>query len=137
MNILKKILYGILIFFMLCCGIIFLCAMNPDLSGKIADTLHLDEDQRSNVAPTAGTGSPLNDDGGIYGGQIQNNDNENENADDTEIPEEASEQNVTERQPTYVIGPDIEPESKPKVQDVDTRETAIPYRITDPPNVAG
>lgn len=43
MNILKKILYGILIFFMLLSGFILLCALKPELSEKIADVLKLEE----------------------------------------------------------------------------------------------
>lgn len=43
MNILKKILYGILLFFILFSGIILLCAWKPELSGKIADVLKLEE----------------------------------------------------------------------------------------------
>ena len=54
MKFLKKILYAILIFFMLCCGIIFLCAMNPELSEKIADTLKLEDDRGVNASPAAG-----------------------------------------------------------------------------------
>lgn len=136
MNVLKKLLYGILLFFMLCCGIIFLCAMNPELSEKIADTLHLAGDERSNLSPTAGTGSILNDDGGIYGGQTQGGDREY--ADDVESSEDTPEQSSAERQPAYVIGPDIEtaPEGLQNIN-TDTRDTPIPYRITAPANVAG
>jgi len=43
MKILRKIMYGILLLFMLCCGVIILCAVKPELSAKIADVLKLNE----------------------------------------------------------------------------------------------
>lgn len=137
MKVLKKILYGILLFFMLCCGIIFLCAMNPELSEKIADTLNLEEDKGSHVAPTASSGSPLRDDGGIYGGQVQSDPVSDAGSDlNTDTDTETPEQTEPGSQQTYQVGPNI-PTQTESMQDVDTREPAVPYGITAPANVAG
>ncbi|MCM1156803.1 MAG: hypothetical protein NC314_12280 [Roseburia sp.] len=137
MNVLKKILYGILIFFMLCCGMIFLCAMNPELSGKIADTFHLGEDEKSNFSPTAGTGSTIGDDGGIYGGQVQSGDTADDGAmNDAQSPEVIPVSSQPADSSEYVVGPNIE--TKPDgLQDLEASETPIPYRITAPADVAG
>lgn len=50
MKILKKLLYGVLILFVLLSGLIMLCAMKPELSGQIADTLKLGEEGSSPYA---------------------------------------------------------------------------------------
>lgn len=56
MNIIKKILYGILVFFILCCGVIVLCAVNPEMSTKIADALKLNENEDYALSPVPGNG---------------------------------------------------------------------------------
>ena len=45
MKIIKTILYGILVFFILCCGVIVLCAVNPEMSTRIAGVLKLNENE--------------------------------------------------------------------------------------------
>ncbi len=135
MKFLKKILYAILIFFMLCCGIIFLCAMNPELSEKIADTLKLEEDRGVNASPAAGKGSSLGNDNSIYSGQAQSTVTEDID-NDTEPAPEAVEQPETQSQPTYATGPDIMTEAE-GLQDMDTKEPSVPYGITAPADVAG
>lgn len=54
MGILKKILYGILVFFILCCGVIVLCAVKPELSTQIADALKLNENDEYPLSPVPG-----------------------------------------------------------------------------------
>lgn len=51
MKVLKKILYGLLLFFILCCGLIGLCAMNPEMSEKIASTFNLNNDSDEDTKP--------------------------------------------------------------------------------------
>lgn len=63
MKIIKKILYGILVFFILCCGVIILCAVKPELSSQIADTLKLNENEYY-LSPVPGNGAGYIDDMG-------------------------------------------------------------------------
>ncbi len=51
MKILKKILYGCVVFFILLCGFIILCAMNPGMSEQIAETLKLENIGESRFKP--------------------------------------------------------------------------------------
>lgn len=60
MGILKKILYGILAFFILCCGVIVLCAVKPEMSEQIADALKLNENDEYPMSPIPG-GNPGGD----------------------------------------------------------------------------
>lgn len=55
MKILKKILYGLLIVFVLFCGFILICALKPGLSAQIADTLKFGEEQERNAQPVSFT----------------------------------------------------------------------------------
>lgn len=60
MGILKKILYGILAFFILCCGVIVLCAVKPEMSTQIAETLKLNENDEYSMSPIPGRRSDQN-----------------------------------------------------------------------------
>ncbi|MCM1088030.1 MAG: hypothetical protein NC419_07720 [Muribaculaceae bacterium] len=62
MKIVKKILYGIMGLFVLCCGLILLCAAKPELSGQLADVLGLGEEAEDLQASASGVIST--DDGG-------------------------------------------------------------------------
>lgn len=62
MKIIKTILYGILVFFILCCGVIILCAVKPEMSAKIADTLKLNENEEYRLSPVPGNSSWQGDD---------------------------------------------------------------------------
>lgn len=54
MRIVKGILYGFMALFALLCGIILLCALKPELSGQIADTFRLEEEQNGGAASVSG-----------------------------------------------------------------------------------
>lgn len=70
MGILKKILYGILGFFILCCGIIILCAVKPEMSEQIADALKLNENNEYPMSPGSGKNSGQNNDSGTADGAV-------------------------------------------------------------------
>ncbi|MDE7018670.1 MAG: hypothetical protein K2P65_14075 [Lachnospiraceae bacterium] len=57
MKVLKKILYALLIFFMLCCALIGLCAVKPEMSEKIADVLHLAQEEGDDADADIGADS--------------------------------------------------------------------------------
>lgn len=69
MNVLKKILYALLLFFILCCALIGLCAVKPEMSEKIADKLHLaqEEDDGVEVDDSADVDSDGENDNGVIG----------------------------------------------------------------------
>ncbi len=69
MNVLKKILYALLLFFILCCALIGLCAVKPEMSEKIADKLHLaqEEDDGADVDDSADVDSDGENDNGVIG----------------------------------------------------------------------
>lgn len=72
MGILKKILYGILGFFVLCCGVIVLCAVKPELSTQIADALKLNENDEYPMSPVPGRSSEQSSGGGTADGAVTN-----------------------------------------------------------------
>lgn len=69
MNVLKKILYALLLFFILCCALIGLCAVKPEMSEKIADKLHLaqEEDDGAEADDSADVDSDGENDNGVIG----------------------------------------------------------------------
>lgn len=92
MKIIKKILYGIALFLILLCGFIMLCAMNPDMSAQIAQTLKLGENQ---VKPAMVAGNVSYPDNSIISNGITDNkkpvqSDEADNSDDIaqEVPSE-------------------------------------------------
>ena len=54
MKIIKTILYGTLVFFILCCGVIVLCAVKPETSTRIANALKLNENEDYALSPVPG-----------------------------------------------------------------------------------
>lgn len=71
MGILKKILYGILGFFILFCGVIVLCAVKPEMSEQIAETLKLNENDEYPMSPVPGR-NPEQSNGGTADGAVTN-----------------------------------------------------------------
>lgn len=82
MNILKKILYGVLILFVLLSAFIMVCAMKPELSGQIADALNLGEESSLPYATYSSFKEVDNND------VVPANDNRIQNISVTDTPEE-------------------------------------------------
>jgi len=131
MKILRKIMYGILLLFMLCCGVIILCAVKPELSAKIADVLKLNEPEygmssgaEKGYVPEEVIGPETYDVG--QDSDIMSTDGEAEN-----------------QQPTYETRPANMPVSNAGSQDTvlpqntGTQIDPATYGITAPPNVVG
>lgn len=72
MEILKKILYGILVFFVLCCGVIVLCAVKPEMSTQIAEALKLNENDEYPMSPIPGRSSERSGSGDMADGTVSN-----------------------------------------------------------------
>ena len=65
MKIVKRILYGIMALFALLCGVIFLCAVKPELSGQIADTLRVKDWQDGGAQTVSGVVSSSGQEDGV------------------------------------------------------------------------
>lgn len=80
MKFLKKILYGIAALFILLCGFIMLCAMNPGMSEQIADTLQLGKEGQ--LIPGAVIGNTVSMDNNILDNNVTDNEHPQDNASD-------------------------------------------------------
>lgn len=130
MKVLRKILYGLLLFFILCCALIGLCAMNPEMSEQIAETLHLEKadddspeaetdaagDDADNAEETDGNGDT--DSNALLGSVMS-----------TDTPENAD-RPIYETRTNPASGAD-------EAQNVSTRSNPPIYGITTPADVAG
>lgn len=125
MKILKKILYGVLILFVLLSGFIAVCAMNPELSGKIADALNLGEESSSPYAAGGITGLTQNSNA------ASGDDGVMQNVSMTDIPENTPQPPQYETRPSGVVWAD-------ERKDDDTKQVNPSlFGITVPDNVAG
>lgn len=99
MKLIKKILFGIAAFFILLCGIIVLCAMNPGMSSQIADTLKLNNETQYSPTGIIGSGTSPHTD--IY----DNDGVENEQPSDIEAdtPADAPLDNSTNNMPEGAV----------------------------------
>ena len=126
MNFLKKILYGFLILFVLLSGFIIVCAMKPELSGQIADTLKLDEIGKSPYSAGSGFSGSQN------GDVVSVSDNRVQDISITEIPDSTPTRTPAyETRPSGVIWADE--------REDDNKQTVDPslFGITVPDNVSG
>ena len=135
MKVLRKILYALLLFFVLCCALIGLCAMNPEMSEKIAETLRVEEWKKD--SESADTDSDADTD--MESVADNNADNEADNDNDAESVEPPTDVVVTgtsgsSEKPVYETARD--PESN-VVQNVSTRVDQPVYGIIAPSAVAG
>lgn len=73
MKIVKRILYGIAIFFILLCGFIMLCAFNPGMSTQIADTLKLGDKGEGQLQSVAAIGNTAYQNNNISNNNIPDN----------------------------------------------------------------
>ena len=122
MKIIKKILYGVLILFVLLCGFIMVCAMKPELSGQIADALKLGEG--SPYAASSGVNQPQSND------VIPVDSNQLQNIYVTETPEETP---SYETRPSGVVWADERQDNDTATHQVDPSL----FGITVPDNVSG
>lgn len=90
MKIIKKILYGIAVFFILISGFIIICAMNPGLSAQIAEKLDLESIGESPFSPGAAVGNVSYTGDNIPGNSLINDEQPENNMQDnpTETPPE-------------------------------------------------
>ncbi|MDE5598013.1 MAG: hypothetical protein K2J04_09280, partial [Lachnospiraceae bacterium] len=95
MNILRKILYALLLFFVLCCALIGLCAMNPDMSEKIAETLHIEDREDDSDSAVADSDTDMENDADNNDADNNNADNEENNDNDAESAEQPTDVVVT------------------------------------------
>ncbi len=136
MKVIRKILYALLLFFVLCCALIGLCAMNPDMSGQIAEALHVEDW----IDDSANRESADTDSDTLAEGDADNNaDDEGDNDNDTESAEQPTDVVVTgtsgsSEKPVYETARN--PESS-VVQNVSTRVDQPVYGIIAPSAVAG
>lgn len=137
MKVLKKILYGLLLFFILCCGLIGLCAKNPDMSEKIAEVLRLDEIEDDSDSTDAAVETDTDTDA-VNGDEQDNGDmQENENdSDGDEQPEDGIATGTTGNIDRPVYETPQAPASE-EIQNVSTRNNQPIYGITAPADVAG
>lgn len=131
MKVLRKILYGLLLFFILCCALIGLCAMNPDMSGRIAEALRLDKIEDDSTDADAVSDDTDNTDDADEQGNGNDSDS-NEQSDSvmsTDAPERAD-------RPVYETRPDPAADAN-NLQNISTRNNQPIYGITAPADVAG
>lgn len=124
MKIIKTILYGILVFFILCCGVVVLCAVRPEMSAQIADALKLNEKEYA-LSPIPGNGA------GQSGGNT-----ENEQITDVIISEEPEEREQPDYGTTSAM-PVISGQSTDEPRSADVQIDPATYGIIVPPGVEG
>ncbi|MCM1388147.1 MAG: hypothetical protein NC231_12535 [Bacillus sp. (in: Bacteria)] len=135
MNILRKILYGLLLFFVLCCALIGLCAMNPEMSEKIAETFHIEEKEDDSSEPEIETASDTDAD--------TDADTDGEDGQDGNVAaanEQPSESTITTGESGNIERPVYDTPKNPtsnEAQPVSTRTNPPVYGITAPADVAG
>ena len=137
MKVIRKILYALLLFFVLCCALIGYCAMNPEMSEKIAETLRVEEWKKD--SESADADSDADTDMDMESVADNNADNEGDNDNDAESVEPPTDVVVTgtsgsSEKPVYETARD--PESN-VVQNVSTRVDQPVYGIIAPSAVAG
>lgn len=81
MKFLKKLLYGIAAFFILFCGFIMLCAMNPGMSEQIADALNFGNEGQLESA--VGIGNGINQNNIILDYNVTDNEQSQDNTPDS------------------------------------------------------
>lgn len=131
MKFLKKILYGIAAFFILLCGFIMLCAMNPGMSEQIADALKLGKEGQ--LIPGAVVGNAAYQDNNIL---------DNNFADD-EKPQDSVPDNSLDSSPESAVNSVYGPIPDNAVWPIntstenDSEENTAILGITAPEEVAG
>ena len=133
MKVIRKILYALLLFFVLCCALIGYCAMNPEMSEKIAETLRVEEWKDDSDSADADSDTDIEND------TDNNADNEEDNDNDTESTEPPTDVVVTgtsgsSEKPVYETARDPEAND---VWNVSTRIDQPVYGIIAPSAVAG
>ncbi len=141
MKIVKKILYGILIFFVICSGFILLCAVKPEMSEKIANVLHLDEQEEGDVEPAdAGDGTEEEGGGiyadGIYPDSTDTGQDTEDGSSEEEAERDADEVPVDTSEPAYVMRP-VSAAVQEDWQEEDTQTDPAVSGLRIPANVAG
>ncbi len=127
MKILKTILYGILVFFILCCGIIVLCAVKPEMSTQIANALKINENEDYALSPVPGNRSSQS---------VENT--ENEQIADVILPEETEESEWPDYGTTSPVPvSNISGQNTDEPQNADMQIDPATYGIIVPPGVEG
>lgn len=127
MKILKTILYGILVFFILCCGIIVLCAVKPEMSTQIANVLKINENEDYALSPVPGNRSSQS---------VENT--ENEQIADVILPEETEESEWPDYGTTSPVPvSNISGQNTDEPQNADMQIDPATYGIIVPPGVEG
>lgn len=127
MKILKTILYGILVFFILCCGIIVLCAVKPEMSTQIANALKINENEDYALSPVPGNRS---------GQSVENT--ENEQIADVILPEETEGSEWPDYGTTSPVPvSNISGQNTDEPQNADMQIDPATYGIIVPPGVEG
>ncbi|MDE5866990.1 MAG: hypothetical protein K2H31_10390 [Lachnospiraceae bacterium] len=131
MKFLKKILYGIAALFILLCGFIMLCAMNPGMSEQITDALKLGKEGQLIPESVVGNSVYLNND--ILDNNVTDNEHSQDNASDNsfDISPESTEKSV------YGPLPDNTIWSGNTNKDIGQEEDPALSGITAPEEVAG
>lgn len=131
MKFIKKLLYGIAAFFILFCGFIMLCAMNPGMSEQIADALNFGNEGQLESA--VGIGNGINQNNNILDNNVTDNEQSQDNTPDSSFnasPESAV-SSVYGPLPDNAIWPDN------KNTENDSKENTAILGITVPEDVAG
>ena len=127
MKIIKTILYGILVFFILCCGVIVLCAVNPEMSTRIAGVLKLNENEDYALSPVPGNN--------VEQGAA---DREDEPVTDVILPEEGEEEGQPGHGTTSAMPvSNVSSQDTEETQNADVQIDPATYGIIVPPGVAG
>ena len=138
MKVIRKILYALLLFFVLCCALIGYCAMNPEMSEKIAETLRVEEwrDDSESDSMLADSDTGMGNDADNNADNEENNDNNDNDAESAEPPTDVVVTGTSGSSEKPVYETARNPESS-VVQNVSTRVDQPVYGITAPSAVAG
>lgn len=131
MKILRKILYGLAVFFMLCCGFILLCAAKPELSQRIAGLLHLDGEDAIETADAEENEAEESD--SIYPDIIYP---DNVNPEEEQEPEQEEETGSADRAPSYEMRP-VSTVTSDDWEDTEVQTDPAISGLRIPTNVAG